>query len=90
MIKPITLTLFTKQYCGLCAEAYQTLLTVQRTTPFQLVTIDIEDPLHKAWKSKYVYDIPVVHINDQPAMLHHIDPVILKKMLVKFQESSTK
>jgi hypothetical protein len=31
-------------------------------TPFELSVVNIQDPEQKHWKRKYVYDIPVLHV----------------------------
>ncbi|KAJ3019151.1 hypothetical protein HKX48_002342 [Thoreauomyces humboldtii] len=56
------LTLFMRQYCGLCEAANETLIA----TPFELRRIDIDEPAHKQWLRKYTYDVPVVHLGELP------------------------
>ncbi|TPX70693.1 hypothetical protein SpCBS45565_g01580 [Spizellomyces sp. 'palustris'] len=65
-----TLTLFTKQYCGLCESAKETILRVQQKVPFVLTEVDIEQPANKEWLRKYMFDVPVLHAGDKLVGMH--------------------
>lgn len=60
-----SLTLFSGPYCSLCDIAKEALAEVRVTTPFELSVINIHDEHQKKWKRKYVYDIPVLHIENR-------------------------
>ena len=83
-------TLFTKRYCGLCEEAKHVLSTIQKEVAstellFTLKEVDIDEPDQTQWLRKYMYDIPVIHVNDEPVMKHGIDPVVFKQILERFK-----
>lgn len=72
------LVLYTKKYCGLCEEAKAQILTLQKTVPFSFEQVDIEAAGNTEWLRKYMYDIPVIHINGVPLMKHgvHIETLV--------------
>ncbi|KAI8902113.1 glutaredoxin-like domain-containing protein [Globomyces pollinis-pini] len=88
----IMLTLFSKNYCGLCEEALYELQSLQskqklnsvNLPKFDIEVIDIEQKENKVWKEKYYLDIPVLHLNEFPIMKHAIDPTRLSELLVEF------
>ncbi|KAJ6622890.1 hypothetical protein B0H10DRAFT_1944216 [Mycena sp. CBHHK59/15] len=57
------LTLFSGASCPLCELAKIELNRVRQTRPFELDTIDIQAPGNAAWKKKYVYWIPALHLD---------------------------
>ncbi|KAF7337877.1 Terpenoid synthase [Mycena venus] len=59
------LTLFSSANCPLCEIAKLELNRVRQTRPFQLETIDIHAAGNAAWKKKYVYWIPALHLDGQ-------------------------
>ncbi|KAJ7137879.1 hypothetical protein C8R44DRAFT_868251 [Mycena epipterygia] len=59
------LTLFSGPSCPLCELAKIELNRVRQTRQFQLETIDIHAPGNAAWKKKYVYWIPALHLDGQ-------------------------
>ncbi|KAG5718874.1 Glutaredoxin-like protein, partial [Termitomyces sp. T112] len=56
------LTLFSGPNCSLCDIAKAELAKVRQTRPFELETINIQDPGQEKWKRKYVYWIPALHL----------------------------
>ncbi|KAI1791698.1 hypothetical protein LXA43DRAFT_1082516 [Ganoderma leucocontextum] len=56
------LTLFSGPQCSLCDTAKAELAKVRQQRPFELETINIQDPGQDRWKRKYVYWIPALHI----------------------------
>ncbi|KAJ7706911.1 hypothetical protein B0H17DRAFT_1192466 [Mycena rosella] len=58
-------TLFSGTNCPLCDVAKFELNRVRQTRQFQLDTIDIHAPGNAAWKKKYVYWIPALHLDGQ-------------------------
>ncbi|KAG6873805.1 hypothetical protein C0995_011030 [Termitomyces sp. Mi166 len=56
------LTLFSGPNCSLCDIAKAELAKVRQTRPFELETINIQDPGQEKWKKKYVYWIPALHL----------------------------
>ncbi|KAK7038216.1 terpenoid synthase, partial [Favolaschia claudopus] len=59
------LTLFSGANCPLCDVAKSELNRLRLTRQFQLETIDIHAPGNSAWKKKYVYWIPALHLDGQ-------------------------
>ena len=55
--------LYTKAGCTLCDVAKDVLASIQSQQPHSLEAVDITDPEHAEWWSKYKYDIPVLHID---------------------------
>ena len=50
--------LFTKEGCTLCDKVKDVLVDVKEAHPHTLQRVDITDPEHTYWFSKYQYDIP--------------------------------
>lgn len=65
--------LFTKDGCTLCDKAKDVLKGIQEEYPHSLEQVDITDAGHEEWFSKYKYDIPVLHVNNQYFAKHRID-----------------
>ncbi|KAI0672695.1 hypothetical protein C8Q78DRAFT_1152141 [Trametes maxima] len=56
------LTLFSGPNCSLCDIAKAELAKVKQHRPFELETVNIQDPGQERWKRKYVYWIPALHL----------------------------
>jgi glutaredoxin len=54
------ITLFTRETCGLCAQAKGVLSNVWDQRPFVYKEIDVDKTEVKTWKELYDYDVPVV------------------------------
>ncbi|KAJ3177848.1 hypothetical protein HDU85_005760 [Gaertneriomyces sp. JEL0708] len=67
------LELFTRQYCGLCEAAHETVLNVQKKNPFDLQLTDVDQPQNKQWLKKYMFDVPVLHVNGELFGMHRLD-----------------
>ncbi|KAF9024976.1 hypothetical protein CPC16_000834 [Podila verticillata] len=80
----LRLTLFTKSNCGLCVSAKEALTRVQAKVSFDLDQVDIYAPGQEA-AQKYMFDVPVVELNGQVAMMHKIDEPKLIDILRKEQ-----
>mmetsp|Transcript_3285 Transcript_3285/g.4741 ORF Transcript_3285/g.4741 Transcript_3285/m.4741 type:complete len:203 (-) Transcript_3285:91-699(-) len=72
-VSPTIVKLFTKEGCTLCDKVTEVLKSVQDQEPHTLQAVDITDPEHEVWWSKYKYDIPVLHLNDQYWIKHRLD-----------------
>ena len=70
---PIIVKLFTKEGCTLCDKVKDVLVQVREEHPHTLQQVDITDDDQSEWFSKYKYDIPVLHINDQFWIKHRIN-----------------
>ncbi|KAK0633480.1 hypothetical protein B0T14DRAFT_420177 [Immersiella caudata] len=57
------ITLFTRENCGLCAQAKSVLSVVWDKRPFVFNEVDIIKPESKAWRDLYEFDVPVIHIS---------------------------
>ncbi|KAJ7171932.1 hypothetical protein C8R46DRAFT_893971 [Mycena filopes] len=80
------LTLFSGPRCPLCELAKIELNRVRQTRPFQLETIDIHAPENAAWKKKYVYWIPALHLEGQEIAKGRWDATDVTKALDKWEQ----
>jgi hypothetical protein len=79
--------LFTKEGCTLwCDKVKDVLMDIRDDHPHSLEQVDITDPEHKDWFSKYKYDIPVLHIGEQYWIKHRINVEEAKEGLTEAQE----
>ncbi|VDB82873.1 unnamed protein product [Peniophora sp. CBMAI 1063] len=56
------LTLYSGPNCSLCDVAKEELAKVRKARPFSLDVVNIQDSGQERWKRKYVYWIPVLHL----------------------------
>ncbi|KAJ7766665.1 hypothetical protein B0H16DRAFT_1453720 [Mycena metata] len=75
------LTLFSGASCPLCEIAKIELNRVRLTRQFELDTIDIHAPGNAAWKKKYVYWIPALHLEGQEIVKGRWDATDVTKAL---------
>ncbi|KAJ6526285.1 hypothetical protein DFH09DRAFT_1415917 [Mycena vulgaris] len=80
------LTLFSGSSCPLCELAKLELNRVRQTRQFQLETIDIHAPGNAAWKKKYVYWIPALHLDGQEIAKGRWDANDVTKALEKWDQ----
>jgi thiol-disulfide isomerase/thioredoxin len=85
-VRRLLVSLIGKRYCGLCDEAEHQILKVKEQIPFEFEKIDIEKRENKEFLLKYVYEIPVVHLNGKEVMRNAVDSEFLKKVL-KFESN---
>jgi thiol-disulfide isomerase/thioredoxin len=78
--------LFTKEGCTLCDKVKEVLKGIQEEYPHSLEQVDITDAGHEEWISKYKYDIPVLHVNNQYWIKHRIDEEEAKNGLTLARE----
>ena len=75
-----TVTLYTKADCGLCREAAEALLRIQKKIHFQLDLVDIEvDP---AVFSRYWDRVPVVAVDGKEVAATPLDEGRLREILL--------
>jgi hypothetical protein len=60
LLQSCRITLFTRDTCGLCAQAKSVLSDVWDTRPFQYKEVDIMKPEARPWRDMYDFDVPVV------------------------------
>lgn len=72
-------TLYSKPGCLLCEEAKDALLLVQKTQPFDLVEINIED--QPALLAEYGEQIPVILLNGAFLFEYEVDEARLRELL---------
>ncbi|KAI8068566.1 hypothetical protein BC940DRAFT_298494 [Gongronella butleri] len=72
MSRPIVLTLFSSKTCSLCNTAKATLLKAQKESVFDLKVVDIHSNECPKEAEKYIFDIPVVHLNDKFLVQHRV------------------
>ncbi|KAI8329814.1 thioredoxin-like protein [Chlamydoabsidia padenii] len=84
--KKIALILFSSRTCSLCTTAKDTLLRVQQEIPFELKVLDIhKSECPKEFADRYMFDIPVVHLNDEFLVQHRISQDKLVDALKKYE-----
>lgn len=77
----VSITVYTREDCHLCAEAIE---TIKRVTEDAAVTVDMDivdvdtDP---QLRSEYGDRVPYVLIDDTPAFKYRIDPARLRRKL---------
>ncbi|KAF8205558.1 glutaredoxin domain-containing protein [Mycena galopus ATCC 62051] len=81
------LTLFSGSNCPLCEIAKVELNRVRQTRQFQLETIDIHAKGNAAWKKKYVYWIPALHLDDQEIAKGRWDATDVTKALEQWDRN---
>lgn len=64
--------LFTREGCTLCDKVKDVLQKCAADEPHTLLAVDITDADKREWWSKYKYDIPVLHINDEYWAKHRL------------------
>ncbi|KIY50721.1 hypothetical protein FISHEDRAFT_71045 [Fistulina hepatica ATCC 64428] len=62
------LTLFAGNQCSLCAGAKHELAKVRSVLPFELTQINIHEEGQERWRKKYMYWIPVLHIDGKEVL----------------------
>ncbi|KAK0561523.1 hypothetical protein OC861_005771 [Tilletia horrida] len=63
---------------------------VQKEHPFELATYDIHDktlPEQAKWQKKYIFDIPVLHVDGQEVLRHRITDKSRVKLLKALQNA---
>ncbi|KAE8224070.1 hypothetical protein CF319_g2982 [Tilletia indica] len=68
-------TIFTGPQCSLCDEMKLELKSVQEKHPFHLKTYNIHDrslPDQPTWQKKYIFDIPVLHVDGVEVLRHRV------------------
>ncbi|CAO3635751.1 unnamed protein product [Cunninghamella echinulata] len=86
--KNIILTLFSSRTCSLCTTAKDTLLRTQNKIPFELKVLDIhKEECPKEFAEKYIFDIPVVHLNNEFLVQHRVAEDKLIHALETFQKT---
>jgi glutaredoxin len=72
-------TLYTKQDCGLCREAEEALMRIQKKIRFDLALVDIEtDP---AINGRYGDRVPVVAVDGEEVAAAPLDEALLRSIL---------
>ncbi|KAI9137118.1 hypothetical protein BKA69DRAFT_1100046, partial [Paraphysoderma sedebokerense] len=79
----LNLTLFSVKDCGLCENAKYSILNVQKRVPFEFKEIDINTPSLNGRYLKYMFDVPVLHVQDRLYCMHRVDEAELEKDLKK-------
>ncbi|TBU46423.1 hypothetical protein BD309DRAFT_999085 [Dichomitus squalens] len=81
------LTLFSGPQCSLCDTAKAELAKVRQQRPFELNTINIQDPGQERWKKKYVYWIPALHIEGKEVAKGRWDAQTVNQALDSWEAS---
>ncbi|KAG6008872.1 hypothetical protein E4U21_003683 [Claviceps maximensis] len=67
LLQACRITLFTRDNCGLCAQAKSVLSDVWDQRPFAFNEVNLALKESKAWRELYDFDIPVIHISKSSA-----------------------
>ncbi|OAD73821.1 hypothetical protein PHYBLDRAFT_145290 [Phycomyces blakesleeanus NRRL 1555(-)] len=79
--RAIKLTLYSSSTCSLCTTARENILRVQKK-------VNIHKPeCPKEMADKYIFDVPVVHMNDQFLMQHYVPEETLLEAIKKFEST---
>lgn len=76
------ITFFTRKNCGLCQEAAEVLKSLN----LSYHTVDIDSD--SKWE-KYTFDVPVLHIGNELAMMHRFDREEILRLLRTRQTSTS-
>ncbi|QUC18213.1 uncharacterized protein UV8b_02454 [Ustilaginoidea virens] len=63
LLQACRITLFTRDNCGLCAQAKSVLSKVWDRRPFAYKEVNLALPESRPWRELYDFDIPVIHVN---------------------------
>ncbi|GAC96580.1 glutaredoxin domain protein [Pseudozyma hubeiensis SY62] len=80
--------MYTGTDCQLCQVMQQQITKASEELPIQLSTYNIRDdslPDVHAWRRKYQYDIPVLHLNDKEIFRHR---VTAQQLIQRLQQES--
>jgi hypothetical protein len=83
----IHVELFTTAECSLCIPVKFILRKLQHRYDYQYDEIDISEPQHNKWFTKFQYDIPVVHINGNEVARHHLNEKQFINELMKYRSN---
>ncbi|KAG6036184.1 hypothetical protein E4U19_003567 [Claviceps sp. Clav32 group G5] len=67
LLQACRITLFTRDNCGLCAQAKGVLSNVWDQRPFAYREVNLALPESNAWRELYDFDIPVIHVSKSSA-----------------------
>ncbi|KAJ2976016.1 hypothetical protein NUW54_g11639 [Trametes sanguinea] len=81
------LTLFSGPNCSLCDTAKAELAKVRQQRPFELETINIQDPGQERWKRMYVYWIPALHVEGKEVAKGRWDAQTVNQALDTWERS---
>ncbi|KHN93864.1 glutaredoxin domain-containing protein [Metarhizium album ARSEF 1941] len=63
LLQACRITFFTRDNCGLCAQAKGVLSDVWDKRPFAYKEVNLALPESNPWRELYDFDIPVIHIS---------------------------
>jgi len=75
----ITVTIYTKPGCHLCAEAFAVILETTTSHPFHLEERNILD--NPSDYDRYKHGIPVICVNGKEIARHRLTPEVLDRAL---------
>ncbi|KAF9495837.1 DUF836-domain-containing protein [Pleurotus eryngii] len=84
------LTLFSGPNCSLCDIAKAELEKVRKQRQFQLEVINIQDAGQEKWMKKYVYWIPVLHLEGKEIVKGRWDASDVEAAFVKWDNEGSK
>ncbi|KAF2722791.1 hypothetical protein K431DRAFT_211313, partial [Polychaeton citri CBS 116435] len=83
----VRLTLFTRDNCSLCDDAWHNLSKVWDRRPFEFDKIDVMAAGNKKWKELYEFDTPVVHIDKTKEDSQFETSAAARKLMHRFTEA---
>ncbi|MEY2814518.1 MAG: hypothetical protein RIS05_266 [Actinomycetota bacterium] len=77
-------TIYSRQGCHLCDDAYKTLQSIQAELNFEIEVIDIDQ--NQELVNLYSDQVPVIHIDGQHHDFYKVDPERFRSSLEKHRQ----
>lgn len=77
-------TIYSRQGCHLCDDAYKTLQSIQAELNFEIEVIDIDQ--NQELVDLYSDQVPVIHIDGQHHDFYKVDPERFRSSLEKHRQ----
>jgi glutaredoxin len=74
-------TLFTRERCHLCDEAFAVLERVRKEQPFELAVVDLDREAPADKRAAYSWEVPVVELSGRKVMKYRVDEARLRRLL---------
>ena len=78
---PRTVTLFTREACGLCHEMREVIEGAREKQPFELVVIDLDAEATEEKRAAYTLEVPVLEIDGRKVAKYRVDEARLLRLL---------
>ena len=77
------LVVLSRDYCHLCGEMVEALQALQRSIPFSIEVLDVDDD--PRLEARYGERVPVLLAGDEELCHYRLDPVAVNAWLAKFR-----